>query len=109
MCHSNIRTSDNYRRDFFNPYHSLILPDGRETTVYLLKDITKRYYFSLQENSSHFSITVTPCDVPIEWSILQYRVSHAFHGKAVEKYRSFDDLKARSYYKTVSMFFHYKG
>lgn len=109
MCHSNIRTSDNYRRDFFNPYHSLILPDGRETTAYLLKDITKRYYFSLQENSSHFSITVTPCDVPIEWSILEYRASHAFHGKAAEKYRSFDDLKARSYYKTVSMFFHYKG
>ncbi|XP_068114424.1 protein NDNF-like [Hyperolius riggenbachi] len=108
-CHSNIRTSDNYRRDFFSPYQSLILPDGRETTVYLLKDIAKRYHFTLEEKSSHFSITVTPCDVPIEWSILQYRVSHAFHGRAAEKYRPFDDLKALSYYKTVSTLFHYKG
>lgn len=110
MCHSNLPLSDDYRKIYFNPYNSLILPDGRETTIYLLKDITKRYYFTLGDNSSpHFSITVTPCDVPIEWSILHYKPSHAFHGKAAAKYRPIDDLKTQSYYKTVSTLFHYKG
>ncbi|KAM9323732.1 protein NDNF-like [Gastrophryne carolinensis] len=109
MCHSNARTSDNYRRDFFKPYQSVVLPDGRETTIYLLKDITKRYYFTLEENSSHFSITVTPCDVPIEWSILQYKESNAFRGKTAEKYRTFNNQKAQSYYKTVSTLYHCKG
>ncbi|XP_069609302.1 protein NDNF-like isoform X2 [Ranitomeya imitator] len=83
---------------------------GRETTIYLLKDITKRYYFTLGENlSSHFSITVTPCDVPIEWSILHYKESHAFHGKTAAKYRPFDNSKNQAYYKTVSTLFNYKG
>ncbi|XP_066454843.1 protein NDNF-like isoform X1 [Eleutherodactylus coqui] len=110
MSHSNLPPSDDYRKTYFNPYHSLILPDGRETTIYLLKDITKRYYFTLGENSSpHFSITVTPCDVPIEWSILHYKASHAFYGKTAAKYQRFDDLKTLSYYKTVSTLFHYKG
>ncbi|XP_063814878.1 protein NDNF-like [Pseudophryne corroboree] len=110
MCYSNIPPSDYYRRHFFNPYHSLVLPDGRETTVYLLKDIAKRYYFTLEENSTpHFSITVTPCDVPIEWSILHYKASHALYRKTAEKYQTFEDLKTRTYYKTVSTLFHYKG
>ncbi|XP_073537551.1 protein NDNF-like [Phyllobates terribilis] len=108
--HSNLPTFDDYGKSYFNPYHSLILPDGRETTIYLLKDITKRYYFSLGENSSpHFSITVTPCDVPIEWSILHYKASHAFHGKTAAKYQPFDNSKNQAYYKTVSTLFNYKG
>ncbi|XP_073431023.1 protein NDNF-like [Dendrobates tinctorius] len=110
MSHSNLPTFDDYGKIYFNPYHSLILPDGRETTIYLLKDITKRYYFTLGENpSSHFSITVTPCDVPIEWSILHYKESHAFHGKAAAKYRPYDNSKNQAYYKTVSTLFNYKG
>ncbi|KAM4031180.1 protein NDNF-like [Anomaloglossus baeobatrachus] len=110
MSHSNLPTFDDYGKIYFNPYHSLILPDGRETTIYLLKDITKRYYFTLGENSSpHFSITVTPCDVPIEWSILHYKASHAFHGKTAAKYRPFDNSKNQAYYKTVSTLFNYKG
>ncbi|XP_069609301.1 protein NDNF-like isoform X1 [Ranitomeya imitator] len=110
MSHSNLPTFDDYGKIYFNPYHSLILPDGRETTIYLLKDITKRYYFTLGENlSSHFSITVTPCDVPIEWSILHYKESHAFHGKTAAKYRPFDNSKNQAYYKTVSTLFNYKG
>ncbi|XP_077115421.1 protein NDNF-like [Ranitomeya variabilis] len=110
MSHSNLPTFEDYGKIYFNPYHSLILPDGRETTIYLLKDITKRYYFTLGENpSSHFSITVTPCDVPIEWSILHYKESHAFHGKTAAKYRPFDNSKNQAYYKTVSTLFNYKG
>ncbi|KAG8551891.1 hypothetical protein GDO81_004326 [Engystomops pustulosus] len=110
MSHSNFPPSDDYRKLYFNPYNTLILPDGRETTIYLLKDITKRYYFTLKENSiPHFSITVTPCDVPIEWSILHYKASHALHGKSPAKYQSIDHRQSQFYYKTVSTLFRYKG
>uniref|UniRef100_A0A8C5PU89 Protein NDNF n=1 Tax=Leptobrachium leishanense TaxID=445787 RepID=A0A8C5PU89_9ANUR len=109
-CVSNIPTSTKMRRNLFNHYLSLLLPDGRETTIYLLKDITKRYYFSLAENTApHFSITVTPCDVPIEWSILQYTASHAVNGKMSDEFPFFGDLKSQSTSKTVSTLFHYQG
>lgn len=43
-----------------------------------------RYYFVLEEGRvlAPFSITVTPCDVPIEWSILVYKSPPGFPGKA---------------------------
>ncbi|XP_063290772.1 protein NDNF-like [Pelobates fuscus] len=109
LCISNIASSAKLRRNLFNQYHSLLLPDGKESTIYLLKDITKRYYFFLEENATpHFSITVTPCDVPIEWSILHYK-AHVSHGKIADGFRFFDDLKSQSFSKTVSTLFHYKG
>eukprot|EP00079_Xenopus_tropicalis_P012614 XP_002939769.1 PREDICTED: protein NDNF-like [Xenopus tropicalis] len=110
LCLSDIPASANIKKNLLNYYHSVILPEGKETTIYLLKDITKRYYFALEENSTHhFSITVTPCDVPIEWSILQYKMSHVFHGTKSDNYRPLGDLKSRQFYKTVSALFHYKG
>ncbi|KAM4703505.1 protein NDNF-like [Rhinophrynus dorsalis] len=109
MCFSKT-PSVNFKTNIFNHYNSLILPDGKETTIYLLKDITKRYYFAMEENTTgRFSITVIPCDVPIEWSILHYKASHVTHAKIQDYYRANDDLKSHSYYKTASALFHYKG
>ncbi|CAJ0967745.1 unnamed protein product [Ranitomeya imitator] len=81
-----------------------------EVSTWGIREWIGGYYFTLGENlSSHFSITVTPCDVPIEWSILHYKESHAFHGKTAAKYRPFDNSKNQAYYKTVSTLFNYKG
>lgn len=43
-----------------------------------------RYYFVLEESRAlaPFTVTVTPCDVPIEWSILVHKASASFLGKA---------------------------
>ncbi|OCT71949.1 hypothetical protein XELAEV_18034926mg [Xenopus laevis] len=110
LCLSDIPASSSIKKNLLNYYHSVILPEGKETTIYLLKDVTKRYYFPLEENTTHhFSITVTPCDVPIEWSILQYKMSHVFHGTKSDHFRPLRDLKSRQFYKTVSALFHYKG
>lgn len=45
-----------------------------------------RYYFVLEEGRAlaPFSITVTPCDVPIEWSILVHKASASFLGKVAQ-------------------------
>ncbi|XP_057277559.1 protein NDNF-like [Pezoporus wallicus] len=88
LCHSikapTTSSHQSFNTNLFNFYHSLILADGKETTVHLLKDIPKRYYFALEEGRAlePFTITVTPCDVPIEWSILVHKASASFLGKA---------------------------
>lgn len=43
-----------------------------------------RYYFVMEEGRAlaPFTVTVTPCDVPIEWSILVHKASASFLGKA---------------------------
>ncbi|MEE6517889.1 hypothetical protein FKM82_028443 [Ascaphus truei] len=109
-CYTNIPTATSFKRNLFNHYYSVILPDGRESTIHLLKDVTKRYYFALEGYTMpQFSITVTPCDVPIEWNILHYKASHVFHGKVPDDYRPSDDPTSQTHYKTVSTLFHYKG
>ncbi|NXD66972.1 NDNF protein, partial [Eolophus roseicapillus] len=116
LCHSIKAPTTSSRQTFntnlFNFYHSLILADGKETTVHLLKDIPKRYYFALEEGRAlaPFTITVTPCDVPIEWSILVHKASASFLGKAERGDHGTQEIsifqKAPS---MVSTIFNYKG
>uniref|UniRef100_A0A8D2JFQ3 Protein NDNF n=1 Tax=Varanus komodoensis TaxID=61221 RepID=A0A8D2JFQ3_VARKO len=42
---------------------------------------TSRYYFVLEEGrmSAPFAVTVTPCDVPIEWNIRVHKTSQTSH------------------------------
>ncbi|NXY88318.1 NDNF protein, partial [Alcedo cyanopectus] len=116
LCHSTKEpisgSQQSFKTNFFNFYHSLILADGKETTVHLLKDIPKRYYFILKEGRAlaHFTVTVTPCDVPIEWSILVHKASASILEKA-EKGEPYTQEVSTSQ-KTPSMvstIFNYKG
>ncbi|KAK1164430.1 protein NDNF-like [Acipenser oxyrinchus oxyrinchus] len=50
-------------------YPSPVLPEGRITSVQLKRNSPKRWYFAAQEAHSPYSITVTPCNVPIEWRL----------------------------------------
>ncbi|KFP25088.1 Protein NDNF, partial [Colius striatus] len=105
-------SEQSFKTDLFNFYHSLMLADGKETTIHLLKDIPKRYYFVLEEGRAlaPFTITVTPCDVPIEWSILVHKASETFFEKAAG-----GDHDTRAVSKShkapsvVSTIFNYKG
>ncbi|XP_029465159.1 protein NDNF-like isoform X2 [Rhinatrema bivittatum] len=111
LCEPKVPLPTNFKSELFNHYHHLILPDGKETTIHLLKDMLKRYYCILEPSSipTPFTITVTPCDVPIEWNILQYKASQVFYGK---RYGSNDQPEAsesQMNLKTVSTVFHYKG
>ncbi|XP_048363034.1 protein NDNF-like [Sphaerodactylus townsendi] len=95
-----------------NFYHTVILADGKETTIHLLKDISKRYYFVLEKGrtSAPFTVTVTPCDVPIEWSIRVHKMSPSYLGKAAHGgYDNPDALKFQKTKKLESTLFSYKG
>ncbi|KAK6482187.1 protein NDNF-like [Huso huso] len=50
-------------------YPSPVLPEGRIISVQLKQNSPNRWYFAAQEAHSPYSITVTPCDVPIEWRL----------------------------------------
>ncbi|NXC17923.1 NDNF protein, partial [Corythaeola cristata] len=116
LCHSikapTTSSQQSFKTDLFNFYHSLILADGKETTIHLLKDIPKRYYFVLEEGRAlaPFTITVTPCDVPIEWSILMHKASAGFLGKAARGDHDTQQVsKSQKSPSMVSTIFNYKG
>nr|XP_056705337.1 protein NDNF-like [Euleptes europaea] len=117
MCFSHSLETANslqqsFKSDLLNFYHTVILADGKETTIHLLKDIPKRYYFVLEEGrmSAPFTVTVTPCDVPIEWSIRVHKTSPNYLGKAARGgYDSQDALKFQKTTKMESTLFSYKG
>ncbi|CAL8299018.1 unnamed protein product [Merluccius merluccius] len=45
------------------------LEEGRVTTVALPKGRTRRLYFTLKKKAVMMAVTVSPCDVPLEWSL----------------------------------------
>ncbi|NXU47697.1 NDNF protein, partial [Turnix velox] len=71
-----------------------------------------RYYFVLEEGRAlaPFMVTVTPCDVPIEWSILMHKASAVFLGKAMQGDADTQDVsKSQKASSMVSTIFNYKG
>ncbi|KAJ8391769.1 hypothetical protein AAFF_G00085410 [Aldrovandia affinis] len=59
------------------------LPDSQLTPIHLPKDRTRRLYFTLRTRSPAMTLTVSPCDVPIEWSLsartLKDKASKSLH------------------------------
>ncbi|XP_061084881.1 protein NDNF [Conger conger] len=45
------------------------LLDSQVTSIHLPKDRTRRLYFTLKKKIPMMSVTVSPCDVPIEWTL----------------------------------------
>lgn len=50
-------------------HDSTVLPDGAEVRGYLFRDTPKRYFFVVEEDNTPLSVTVTPCDTPLEWRL----------------------------------------
>ncbi|KAG7500778.1 NDNF-like [Solea senegalensis] len=45
------------------------LPEGKITSITLPKGRTRRLYFTLRKKAPAMSVTVSPCDQPVEWSL----------------------------------------
>ncbi|KAF7475710.1 protein NDNF [Marmota monax] len=50
-------------------HDSSVIPDGAEISSYLFRDTPKRYFFVVEEDNTPLSVTVTPCDAPLEWRL----------------------------------------
>ncbi|XP_046885874.1 LOW QUALITY PROTEIN: protein NDNF [Hypomesus transpacificus] len=46
------------------------LPAGKLTTIHLPKGRTRRLYFTLKKKAAMMSLTVSPCDLPVEWTLV---------------------------------------
>ncbi|XP_010868215.1 protein NDNF [Esox lucius] len=46
------------------------LPDGKVTPIHLPKGQTRRLYFILKKKTTMMSVTVSPCDLPLEWTLV---------------------------------------
>ncbi|XP_043560074.1 protein NDNF-like [Chiloscyllium plagiosum] len=45
------------------------IPDGTEIAGFLMRDIPRRYYFIVEEDISPVTVTVTPCEAPLQWTL----------------------------------------
>ncbi|XP_028375344.1 protein NDNF [Phyllostomus discolor] len=50
-------------------HDSAVIPDRAEISSYLFRDTPKRYFFVVEEDNTPLSVTVTPCDTPLEWKL----------------------------------------
>lgn len=63
-------------------HDSSVLPDGAQITGYLFRDTAKRYYFVVEEDNTPLSVTVTPCDAPLEWKLTLQELPEESSGEA---------------------------
>ncbi|XP_048459491.1 protein NDNF-like [Rhincodon typus] len=87
------------------------LPDGAEIAGFLMKDIPKRYYFIVEEDSSPVTVTVTPCEAPLQWTltlqVLQDQTSQEGSGESETLHLQIDP-KMPLYGQSVELF-SYRG
>ncbi|XP_007438545.2 protein NDNF-like [Python bivittatus] len=115
FSHSLVTTvalQQNFKSEMFNFYRTLMLAEGKETTLFLSKEAPKRCYFVLKESkiSALFTVRVTPCDVPIEWSIRVPKISANYFGKTIsDNLNTQEALRFQKAAKMVWTLFSYRG
>ncbi|XP_007895616.1 protein NDNF-like [Callorhinchus milii] len=110
MCQAQGRgwdgTSD---RALYN--YSPVLPDGMEITVFLFRNLPQRHYFVLKTDTTPFSITVTPCDAPLEWHLAAANSNKKAAGKGSDgdAYKHGKLQKHQQSWEAMRDLFIYKG
>ncbi|XP_058043939.1 protein NDNF-like [Ahaetulla prasina] len=102
----------NLKNEMFRFYHMLLLAEGKETTISLPKEMPQRCYFVLKgsKTSSFFTVRVTPCDIPIEWSIRVPKTSADHFGKTIsDNLNAQEVLRFQKGPKWVQTLFNYRG
>ncbi|XP_078055395.1 protein NDNF-like [Mustelus asterias] len=79
--------------------HSPLLPEGREITIFLFKDVPHSRYFLVKDRSP-FSVTVSPCDAALEWRLsVQEWLTHGAHPFSERTQRGSDTTRDLFTYK----------
>ncbi|XP_064791643.1 protein NDNF [Oncorhynchus masou masou] len=74
-------------------HDSSVIPDGAEINGYLFRDTPKRYYFVVEEDNTPLSVTVTPCDAPLEWKLTLQELPDEASGEGSGKPEPLDQQK----------------
>ncbi|XP_036373475.1 protein NDNF [Megalops cyprinoides] len=89
-------------------HDSSAIPDGAEINSYLFRDTPKRYYFVVEEDNTPLSVTVTPCDAPLEWKLSLQELPEESSGGSGEP-EPLDQQKLQVTVDEGTELFSYKG
>lgn len=90
-------------------HDSSVIPDGAEISGYLFRDTPKRYYFVVEEDNMPLSVTVTPCDAPLEWKLTLQELPEEASGEASGEPEPLDQQKQQVTVDEGTELFTYKG
>ncbi|XP_029939262.1 protein NDNF [Salarias fasciatus] len=90
-------------------HDSSVIPDGAEISGYLFRDTPKRYYFVVEEDNTPLSVTVTPCDAPLEWKLTLQELPEEASGEASGEPEPLDQQKQQVTVDEGTELFTYKG
>ncbi|KAJ8377160.1 hypothetical protein SKAU_G00077400 [Synaphobranchus kaupii] len=90
-------------------HDSSVVPDGAEVNGYLFRDTPKRYYFVVEEDNTPLSVTVTPCDAPLEWKLTLQELPEESSGEGSGQPEPLDQQKLQVTVDEGTELFSYKG
>ncbi|XP_028301117.1 protein NDNF [Gouania willdenowi] len=90
-------------------HDSSVIPDGAEISGYIFRDTPKRYYFVVEEDNTPLSVTVTPCDAPLEWKLTLQELPEEASGEASGEPEPLDQQKQQVTVDEGTELFTYKG
>lgn len=91
-------------------FHDLsVIPDGAEISSYLFRDNPKRYFFVVEEDNTPLSITVTPCDAPLEWKLHLQELPEERSGEGSGEAEPLEEQKQLIINEEGTELFSYKG
>ncbi|KPP60001.1 protein NDNF-like [Scleropages formosus] len=113
-------------------HDSSVVPDGAEISGYLFRDTPKRgsrtpgslrrvrltpagpsclprYYFVVEEDNTPLSVTVTPCDAPLEWKLTLQELPEESSGESSGEPEPLDQQKQQATADEGTELFTYKG
>ncbi|XP_062412999.1 protein NDNF isoform X2 [Sardina pilchardus] len=90
-------------------HDSSVMPDGAEISGYLFRDTPKRYYFVVEEDNTPLSVTVTPCDAPLEWKLTLQELPEEASGEGSGEPEPLDQQKQQVTANEGTELFTYKG
>ncbi|XP_078115902.1 protein NDNF [Sander vitreus] len=90
-------------------HDSSVIPDGAEISGYLFRDTPKRYYFVVEEDNTPLSVTVTPCDAPLEWKLILQELPEEASGEGSGEPEPLEQQKQQVTVDDGTELFTYKG
>ncbi|XP_040823093.1 protein NDNF [Ochotona curzoniae] len=90
-------------------HDSSVIPDGAEISSYIFRDTPKRYFFMVEEDNTPLSVTVTPCDAPLEWKLSLQELPEEASGEGSGDPEPLDQQKQQSINEKGTELFSYKG
>nr|XP_008266126.1 protein NDNF isoform X2 [Oryctolagus cuniculus] len=90
-------------------HDSSVIPDGAEISSYLFRDTPKRYFFVVEEDNTPLSVTVTPCDAPLEWKLRLQELPEEASGESSGDPEPLEQQKQQTTNEPGTELFSYKG